>query len=102
MGCLSSVQLVLGFYLIPSFGIYSSIASFCLICSFYFCALDRLCFLTLEKQPFVEKSYVFQQHSLLSSQKLYALKVSPHGLHGSFCCDGLTTVGGLVGVAGFL
>ena len=42
--CLSPLHLVLllGFYLVPRFGTYSAVASFCLILCFYFYVFGRL------------------------------------------------------------
>lgn len=45
-------------------------------------------------------SYVCQQHTSHWSTELYALKLPLCGLCRFFCCERLTTVGVLVGVAG--
>ena len=59
-----------------------------------------LYFLTSVEWLFLETFCVSQQLGPLWSPELYALWVSPCGLHGSFSCGGLTIVGGLVGVVG--
>lgn len=63
-----------GVYLIPSFGTYSSVASFCLILCFNFCVLHKwLHFLILEKRSDIEDSLRVAVHS--SWSELYSLGV---------------------------
>ena len=81
MDCLSLLQLVLvlRFYLVPLFTTYSSVASFCLICCFYFCASRRLVvFRDLEKCPLItDVLYVPGAHCPLLTRAIYALGASP-------------------------
>ena len=44
---------LLEFYLIPSSGIYFSVASFCLLHCFYFYLVSLILFLILERWPYV-------------------------------------------------
>lgn len=80
-----------GVYLVPSFGTYSSIASFCLIPCFNFCVFHTwLHFLILEKRSDIEDSIRAQQCTPLGSE-LYSLGV-PYV--DSLCplCYGETTI----------
>ena len=84
---LSPLHLVLlMFYLVPSFGTYSSLVSFCLILCFYFCVFGRLVmFPDLGEVAFYKVHPMHPSSSLPSRHQIYMLLGCPlYGLHGSF------------------
>ena len=84
-----------GVYLVPSFGTYSSVASFCLILCFDFRVLHKwLHFLILEKRSDIEDSLRAQQCTPLSSE-LYSLGVPYVDPLGPLCYDETTIIVGL-------
>lgn len=88
--CLSPLHLVLpvGFYLVPSFEICSSIASFCLTC-FYFYVFDGLVTSpNLEEVTFCRRYPMFQHCIPLWSPVICSRGNPLCGLCGSFSCGG--------------
>ena len=62
----------LGFYRIPSFGTYSSVASLCLICCFYFYVFSKLVkFLNLGEVTFCRRCPMCPSRALLSDHQSY-------------------------------
>ena len=90
-----------GVLFFPSSGTCSSVASFCLICCFYFYVSGRLVtFPDWEKWPFVGNIlWGPAAHSPLDTRAICSRAV-PIGRHWSFCCGRLPIVRGLIGVAG--
>ena len=75
VGCLSPLYLVLlGFYRVPSFGIYSSVALSCLSCCFYFYVFVRLVtFPDLGEVAFCRRHPVHPSSTLPSGHQGYML-----------------------------
>ena len=93
--CLSPIKLVLllGFYLVTSFGTYCSVTSFCLICCFYFYVFGiLLIFPYLREVALCRRHAMGHSSTLPSCHQSYMLSGCPlYGLSGSSCCDKLTT-----------
>ena len=84
-----------GVYLVPSFGTYCSVASFCLILCFNFCVFHKwLHFLILEKRSDIEDSLRAQQCTPLGSE-LYSLGVPYVDSLGPLCYGETTIMVGL-------
>ena len=101
--CLSPLHLVLlqEFYLVPSFGTYSFVASFFQFSVFSSMSqVGWLHFPILEKWPYVEDSFGGQQQTPFCLPVLYDLGTPYVDSMGPSVLVGLTTVGMLVGRAG--
>ena len=96
----------LGIYLVSLFGICPSIASFCLLCCFYFyVSCKLLSFPVLEKEmwDFSFVRDVLGIQVLLSNHQSYMLSEYPiYRLHGSFYSGWLIIVDIMVGMIGSL
>ena len=91
---------LLEFYLIPSSGIYFSVASFCLLHCFYFYLVSLIPFLILERWLYVgDILYGVQHCTVLWPPNLYALAGCWIGLCEPFCYSRLTTMDSVIGVA---
>ena len=92
LGCLSPLPLVLllGFYLVPSFGIYFCVVSFCLICSFYFYLFSMLVmFPSLGEVAFCKGCPMHHSSALPFGHQSYMFQVCPYmDCLGSFVVEG--------------
>jgi len=87
------------FYLVPLFKTYSYVASFGLVRCVYFYVLVGY-FSDLGEVAFCRRHPLYPSSILPSGHQLYALRMPLYRVHGTFCCGRLTTVGGLLGMAG--
>ena len=97
MDCLTSLSSSLGFYLVPSSGTYSWVASFSLSCYPYFCVCGRLVMFLNLGEVVLYVLCIPAVHSPLVTQAMCSRGSPLRGLCGPFCCGRLCGPSGKLG-----